>query len=401
MSTLPDTPTIRTALRGLIDETLPESRVRAAYAAAVWSTLLEPGDGTAGALIASYGIEEALERVVTDSAATTAGRAGIAQDELERARARWLPRAGAVAAALEAARRAGVVLLTPDDDAWPDRLADLGAHMPVCLWARGEPRLLTAARTLALVGARAATAYGTHVAAELAAEASDVGVAIVSGAAYGIDGAAHRGALRTGGSTIAVLAGGIDRPYPAGHDELIATIARTGLVVAEVPCGAAPTKWRFLGRNRVIAALADATVVVEAAQRSGALNTAHHAAALGRPLGAVPGPVTSAASAGCHRLLRDADAVCITRTGDALELLGVAEPASLPGGDGDRTDDRTRVLDALSGRRARSSAEVARLSGLSEADARGLLGFLELEGRVQRTDAGWVRCSTSAPAWLW
>lgn len=116
---------------------------------------------------------------------------------------------------------------------------------------------------------------------------------MVSGAAFGIDGAAHRAALLAGGTTIAVLAGGVDRPYPRAHTHMLDRIAATGAVISEVPCGSEPTKWRFLQRNRVIAALGDATVVVEAGHRSGALNTAGHAAAMSRPLGAVPGPVTS------------------------------------------------------------------------------------------------------------
>ena len=139
----------------------------------------------------------------------------------------------------------------------------------------------------------------------------DRGFTIVSGAAYGIDGMAHRAALASGGTTVAFLAGGVDRFYPLGHEALLGRIAEQGAVVAELPCGSAPTKWRFLQRNRLIAAATEATIVLEAGMRSGSLNTAGHAAALGRPLGAVPGPVTSPASAGCHRLLREYDAVCV------------------------------------------------------------------------------------------
>ncbi|MDF2576486.1 MAG: dprA, partial [Agromyces sp.] len=166
-------------------------------------------------------------------------------------------------------------------------------------------------RSIALVGARAATGYGEHVTMEASAGLVDRGFAIVSGGAYGIDGMAHRAALASRGVTVAFLAGGVDRFYPLGHEALLARIADTGAVVSELPCGSAPTKWRFLQRNRLIAAAADATVVLEAGMRSGSLNTAGHAAALGRPLGAVPGPVTSPASAGCHRLLREFDAVCV------------------------------------------------------------------------------------------
>ncbi|WP_295816928.1 DNA-processing protein DprA [uncultured Microbacterium sp.] len=403
MSIVPDAGAARTALRALVGEGLSDDEARAAYATAIWSTLVEPGDGAAGALIGHYGAVEALERVLAESTSGLAEAVGLADEDVRAARARWLPRRGDVDRVLVAARRAGVRLLLPGEEIWPCALDDLGVHAPICLWARGDLRALSGAAALALVGARAATAYGTHVVTELAAESAAAGIVVVSGAAYGIDGAAHRAALRADGQTIAVLAGGVDRPYPAGHDELISAIARAGLVLAEVPCGTAPTKWRFLARNRVIAALAGATVVVEAAHRSGALNTAHHAAALGRALGAVPGPVTSAASAGCHRLLREADAVCVTSAADAWELLGLSpntDGEANPAGGG-RTDEHTRVLDALSGRRARATAEVARLCGLSLAEASGILGLLELDGRVERTDDGWRRRSGPRPARLW
>jgi DNA processing protein len=156
---------------------------------------------------------------------------------------------------------------------------------------------------------------------------AEAGVAIVSGAAYGIDGMAHRSALAVGGTTMAFLAGGVDRFYPSGHDALLGRIMDSGLVLAEAPCGYAPTKWRFLLRNRLIAASSQATVVMEAGWRSGSLNTANHAATLCRPLGVVPGPVTSASSAGCHRLLREYDAVCVTTASEMLELLPGQPPA--------------------------------------------------------------------------
>jgi DNA processing protein len=213
-------------------------------------------------------------------------------------------------------------------------------------------------------------------------------VNIVSGAAYGIDGMAHRGALAAGGVTTAWLAGGVERAYPAGHRDLLERIvAAGGAVVSEVPCGSAPTKWRFLSRNRLIAAAADATVVVEAGWRSGSLNTASHAATLGRPLGAVPGPVTSAASAGCHRLLREFDGVCVTGSDDIRELLGMDRPGVLF--DEGRTDDHTRVCDALSTRVDRSAADIARRAGMATDEATAVLGLLELEGRVTRGARGW------------
>ncbi len=254
-------------------------------------------------------------------------------------------------------------------------------------------------RSIALVGARAATGYGEHVAVELAADLVGRGATIVSGAAYGIDGAAHRAAMSAGGMTVALLAGGADRPYPAGHTELIGRIAASGAVVSEVPCGSTPTKWRFLQRNRLIAALSEATVVVEAGSRSGSLNTAGHAAALARPLGAVPGPVTSAASAGCHRLLREFDARCVTNADEVMELIGAA-PATLfdmpPGGSSDHTDDTTRVTDAMSFRSWRETTDIARRCGLSSSDVAAILGLLALGGEVERGTAGWRRVRAGA-----
>ena len=150
---------------------------------------------------------------------------------------------------------------------------------------------------------------------------------------------AHRAALASDGTTIAFLAGGIDRFYPLGHESLLTRIAQTGAVVSELPCGAAPTKWRFLQRNRLIAAASQATVVLEAGIRSGSLNTAGHAAALGRPLGAVPGPVTSPASAGCHRLLREFDAVCVVDADQMAELAAAGPGRTHRSADRDADDE--------------------------------------------------------------
>jgi DNA processing protein len=244
---------------------------------------------------------------------------------------------------------------------------------------------------MSLVGARAATGYGEHVAMEASAGLVDRGFAIVSGAAYGIDGMAHRAALASSGTTVAVLAGGLDRFYPSGHEALLTRIVESGLVLSEVPPGTPPTKWRFLQRNRLIAALSCATVVLEAGWRSGSLNTAGHAAALGRPLGAVPGPVTSAASAGCHRLIREYDAVLVTTAAEMAELAG-EPPADAPtGATSGRTAEETRVLDALSTRTARSAEDVAQRCGLSLAGVQAVLGSLELDGAAVLRERGWAR----------
>lgn len=396
------------------DEALVAPRpLDALVARAVWSVLVEPGDSTAGRLIASVG-PVAAARLVLDSAppaalvAATRGEIGAraATDAL----ARWSPRRRweDILRSLESAARCGAEMIVPDDPEWPARLDLLGDSPPVLLWARGD-RSLLARPAIAIVGARAATGYGEHVAMELAAALAARDAVVVSGGAYGIDGMAHRAVLASGGATIAVLAGGLDRLYPSGHDALLTRIAEQGLLLSEAPCGTAPTKWRFLQRNRLIAALSAATVVVEAGRRSGALSTANHALAMGLPVGLVPGPVTSAASAGCHAFLRELPSTLVTGAPDVMRL-AFGDDGVLPVEGEDRlspslrVDDpvQTRVRDALRPRRGMTPDDVARSAGLSIAAVRGALGALELEGAVQLGDDGlWRRPSaarTSAAA---
>lgn len=358
------------------------------YATAVWSHLVEPGDSAAGRLVAGLGAVQAL-RVIAEAAWTDA----VDPRDIVEGCKRWLPRLDqeAIALGLQRADRAGVALITRADAAWPRQLDDLDAHAPLCLWVRGDPAVLRGLQpSVAIVGARAATSYGEHVALELAADLAGGGIPVVSGGAYGIDGAAHRAALRADGVTVALSAGGVDRAYPAGNADLLDRVAATGAVVSEVPCGSAPTKWRFLQRNRLIAALSTATVVVEAGWRSGSLNTAGHAAALSRPLGAVPGPITSAASAGTHRLLREYGAQCITSAADIRDLIGMqAGPALVADITNPQTDDSTRVRDALSVRAWRPSSDIARRAGMATEDVEAILGLLDLDGAATRGPAGW------------
>lgn len=369
----------------------PDREAADVIARAAWSVLTEPGDGVAGALIAAFGAAGGLE-AAWGARAQSPEAAELSGEALATARARWRPRAhpNLVLDALRSCAEVGATMLLPGDSSWPVAVDDLGPHAPVALWARGDLRALQA-RAVALVGARAATPYGTHIAAELAGDLAHSGEVIVSGGAYGIDGAAHRAALGVGGMTVAFMAGGVDRAYPAGHHRLFEEIRSSGTVVAEVPCGAAPTRWRFLARNRIISAAGAATVVVEAGWRSGSLNTAGHASALGRPLGAVPGPVTSATLAGCHRLLREFDAVCVTNAEEVRELCGsaVAEPPPL-----ERSSPvRTRLLDALSSRTPHEVSELARRSGLSLGQVRSELGLLEIDGRATRSGGRWRKVS--------
>lgn len=289
---------------------------RDAAARAIWTMIAEPGDHGIGSLIAAVGAEHALEHVLYGTEHT------VDDIDLRLIRARTQARVSTetVERAFQDAARVGAALVTPEHPHWPAGLNDLGHGAPYALWVRGDTEALSATDATALVGARAATSYGEHVTVEMSAGLVERGHTIVSGAAYGIDGAAHRAAMASGGRTVAYLAGGIDRPYPSGHSDLIRRITDVGTIAAEVACGAAPTKWRFLARNRLIAAASRATVVIEAGSRSGSLNTAGHAVGLGRGVGAVPGPITSAASAGCHRLIREHGATLVTTAEEAAQL---------------------------------------------------------------------------------
>lgn len=385
-------------VRAVAGEDLRGEALKERFARASWTGIAEPGDRVAGVLIAALGAAAALDAVVARASVDSllARLDGESTEkELGEAIERWRPRLQSRLAlvALKQAARYGVRLVVPGDESWPAGFDDLGPHSPLALWLRGnESTLTTSASSIALVGARAATGYGEHVAMEASAGLVDRGYTIVSGAAYGIDGMAHRAALASSGQTIAVLAGGVDRFYPSGHEALLTRIVESGVVVSELPCGSAPTKWRFLQRNRLIAAASRATVVLEAGWRSGSLNTAGHAAALGRPLGAVPGPVTSAASAGCHRLIRDFDAVCVTNADEMAELAPLASaPVHREARQLAMGADELRVRDALSTRSARIVDDIAARSGLSIAAVQSVLGTTQLGGSAVERETGWVR----------
>jgi DNA processing protein len=292
----------------------------------------------------------------------------------------------------------------PGDDEWPPRLADLDrceqlngrGGAPLGLWVRGTARLdEVCTRSVAVVGSRSATTYGVGVAGEIGAGVTQAGVTVVSGAAFGIDQAAHRGALAARGPTVAVLACGVDRAYPSAHRELLDYIAETGAVVSEAPPGSAPTKLRFLSRNRLIAAMSIGTVVVEAAVRSGALNTANWATLLNRTVMGVPGPVTSAPSEGVHELLRTRDAMLVTRGSDVLELVSPAGTFAQPlARAAERPADRLslldrQVLDAVPVSRSADTGSVARTAGLGEGSVRAALQRLSTAGLVESGSSGW------------
>lgn len=389
-------------------------------ARAAWSALAEPTDPVARALITEFGPARALQLALQPSvhqlhdairhaaespsadeiAVEAADRSALRAPSLEiaeRAHLRWCDRAGSVRLEdlIDDADRAGIGFLTPEDDSWPGAVEDLGVNAPYGLWMRGSASpadLLTARPTVAIVGARAATAYGAQVAGDLALGAAERGITVVSGGAYGIDAAAHRGALSAGQSlTCAVLAGGLDRFYPRGNEDLLRAVERHALILSEAPMFTAPTRWRFLARNRIIAALSAATVVVEAALRSGALSTANRADDLSRPVAAVPGPVTSPASAGCHRLARENGAVLITDADELAELV-TSSPASDGTGVVDELDllsaaDR-RVLDAVPPRSVISCRAAARDCGLGVDAVQAALQRIAMLGLVELTGSG-------------
>ncbi len=270
----------------------------------------------------------AAVRVVGAVEVTARVRRGDARLDPDGAVARRLAQVDSPAV-MAATERVGARFLVPDDPEWPAGLGDLAGlvrdrrgEVPLGLWVRGSLSARALAAAVAVVGSRAATAYGCSVATEWAAQLAEGGRLVVSGAAYGIDAAAHRGALAVGAPTVAVLAGGVDCPYPRGNSALIERIAAHGLLVSEAAPGSLVNRGRFLSRNRLIAAATRGVLVAEAGLRSGALSTANWALDLLRPVAAVPGPVTSSMSAGPHRMVRDGTAVLVTAPDQVVELVG-------------------------------------------------------------------------------
>jgi DNA processing protein len=350
-----------------------------------------------GELAPGPGLEQEVASLLVDSGVSNPG-AGLAA-----ALRRWAPRIPDLAPERDLAtmQRLGGRMVIPGDPLWPVQLADLGLHEPLCLWWRGhEVEFPPVKRVVALVGSRDSTSYGASVTGDFAYGLGQRGCTVVSGGAYGIDAHAHRGALAGGAGdmpTIAVMAGGVDRYYPSGNEDLLRAVANQGAVIAEVPPGSAPTRYRFLQRNRSIAALAAVTVVVEARWRSGALNTAHHAESIGRAVAAVPGSIHSANSAGCHRLLRDGGAVCVTDVGEIAELAGssgesLVEDKETAASDHDGlTLEDLILLDALPVRSTSSVEKLAVVAGLSPESVRAGLGRLGLLGLAVSMSGAWKR----------
>ncbi|WP_307832034.1 DNA-processing protein DprA [Prauserella cavernicola] len=358
----------------------------------------EPPAPALAAFVAEHGPVEAADLVRRGRAPEAVAQETSARRELDLAQRD-----------LDEAAQHGARLVTPEDDEWPawpllslDVATGRGAQgvaAPLALWVRGDACLDEAAQdAVAIVGARAATEYGENAAAELGYALADQDVPVFSGAAYGIDGAAHRGALTGQGTTVAALGCALDAGYPAGHTGLLDRMAsRGGAVVSEYPPGTPPARHRFLVRNRLIAALTTGTVVVEAGRRSGARNTATTAGVLGKVVMAVPGPVGSALSVGCHELIRDAHATLVASVSDVLETvgrLGVGRPDGAPR-PRRRTDglgpQAIRVHEALGQRRGKSPEDIATESGVPLPRVRALLPALELDELSERCETGWRR----------
>ncbi len=358
------------------------------------SRVAEPPNPRVAALAETLGPVEAAERIrrrdMTDEKLlkATEARCGIdcAREDLE------------------LLDRLGGRLIVKGDEEWPflafgsfagvEKFSKPQAYAPLALWVVGPSSLSEVSeRAAAIVGTRAATTYGEFATADLAAGLAERDVAIVSGGAYGIDGAAHRAALGCDGITVAILACGVDVPYPSGHSALLHRVSRHGLVVSEYPPGIRPTRRQFLARNRLVAAVTGATVVVEAGVRSGAANTAAWARALGRNVCAVPGPITSASSVGCHVLIKN-EAHLVTRAEEILEYVGhggeLATDLPRPRSElDDLAPDELAVYEALPGRGSLSIDDIALAAGIPVADVLGPLTMLDIKGLVTQQDGQW------------
>lgn len=355
-------------------------------ARAALARLAEPGDTSMGAALRVHGPQEVLRVLQADGPLPTEFR--------RRDPAGYRVRLGGPSAAddLATVARLGGRFVIPGDRHWPTQLDDLGDARPIGLWERGPvPVRHAALRSVAVVGSRAATDYGTYVTHELTHGLAESRWSVVSGGAYGIDGAAHRGSLTAGGGpTVAVLACGIDVAYPRGHDRLFARIGETGTLVSELPPGCAPSRVRFVERNRVIAALSRGTVVVEAALRSGSLITARRARDLGRSVMGVPGPITAPQSAGVHQLLREEDTHLVTTSAEVIENVGLIGDDLAPRPHGptriwDQLPRETaRVLEAVPPNHAADEPTIAKEAGVSLATAAAHLTDLAANGLVTR-----------------
>jgi DNA processing protein len=354
------------------------------------SCALDGGDPAVVELVARHGPEGAWTRICNGA---------LGEPTAERA-ARV-----SLTAVEQLAADAGARFIVPGDDEWATGLGDL-AHAgeiqrrggePYGLWLRGPGHLANLMQhSVAIVGSRAATAYGSGIAADLAADLVERGVTVVSGGAFGIDAAAHRGALAARGPSVGVLACGVDVAYPPANASIFDQLARDHLLVSELPPGAHPTRVRFLARNRLIAAMTQATIVVEAALRSGARNTAGWAVECGRPLMAVPGSVYSRTSTAPHLMIRNGQAVLVTNAAEVLELISPAGQDTLPLSRGPQratdalSESQLAVFEAVPARRRASVGEIALAAGVNVPVCLAALTALEAAGLVEGNECGWL-----------
>jgi DNA processing protein len=369
------------------------------FASAAWTTIVEPGDELAGLLRLTLGANRSLNALIDRATPTQIAamvmatpqrelaltRFGNLESAINDALERWLPRLSktTVENALKVAAISGAKFISTDSADWPSSLSDLGLGMPAGLWVRGDLGRLGVCASI--VGSRTSTPYGAWVCADFVEQLANRSMGTVSGGAFGIDAAVHRSAVALTAPTFAVMAGGVDQFYPSSNADLLRQVVEVGAVLSELPPGARPTRWRFLQRNRIIAALGRATIVVEAGHRSGAINTANHALSIDRPVGCVPGPINQSTSDGCHRLIRDGLAQLVASPNHLFELLGAQtehSPAEQVLG-----VLETRAFDALT-QKFQASKTLLEKAGLTTLELGIALGSLELAGRAERNEQG-------------
>ena len=386
------------------DEAAQPDQVLAAVAL---SHLCEPGDMLLGKLAELLGQEWLLTALIErwDTGKISAAL-GSAVDELEgmfeqplaklweAARERWLPRLNksqVLDSVAWLSERKGKIF-SWDCPGYPLGLKDLGYGKPPVLWLSGRAELLAEMPRIAVVGTRSSNRYGIQTTADIAAVAVQNQIVTVSGGAMGIDAVVHHSTLQLAGDTIAIMAGGLGNLYPRSNLELLKRVGESGLLLAEQPPAVTPSKWRFLMRNRLIAALGDATVIVQAGKTSGALNTGKHALDLMRPVAVVPGPVDSAFSVGCHDFLNNnlGNVQLLARASGLPNLMGL-EPDDLPSIGGMGSLEK-RALDTFS-ELPNESWQVQRLAGLTVSETQIALGALVLGGHLERVGSKFVRVS--------
>jgi DNA processing protein len=371
-------------------------------AAAIWSLLCEPGDSMAGMLRRILGVEESIYEIRRAKSAkdllphlpNDTFRAPQFLSTLEDSLECWKRRLAIVNVdkAIDTLSTLNGTLLSAESTLWPKGLFDLGDSAPAVLWVLGQANTLQNQKTLSIVGSRIASSYGLEVTRDLVKTAVTRDFVIVSGGALGIDASAHKNVFSFDGKTIAIMAGGLDRLYPAKNLDLFQEIQQSGAVISEMPPGTAPARWRFLQRNRLIAAIGQATVVVEAGFRSGSINTAGHANELDRPVGCIPGPINSTSSAGCHRLIKERRAELISTPSDLEELLGIwAKEVS---SEFHLSGLQTRALDSFGSFEQRAE-RVAQISGMTLNEVGFALNSLSRLGLVIQTSNGWVKTSNT------